>query len=697
MKWFSNLKIAAKLQISFTIVALLSALIGYQAVTKMHAIDDSYTDLLEKDALPLALIGKTAEDFHNQRATLRDIFVNSSADDIRKAKDKLAVLDKRIDESMAKFEKVIRRDTLRKECESFNKAMKQFDPLRTKAMDLVANGQREEAVRILYGEGTSILMAANDALDKMFEMKIDYANKRSDENSVEVKSTVNFILILAGVAFLLSICMGLLIARIISRPVRQIAAAADKLAAGDLGVTLNMDSKDEIGVLAGSFREMVNTINKLLEETQSLIEAVQEGKLNTRGDAAKFHGAWSEQVSAVNGLIEAFMEPLVLASNYVERISKGDLPPKITKDVKGDFEKLKNHINMLIDAMNTVTAAAAEIAVGNLTVKLHQRSDEDRLMQSMIEMVNQLTDVVSNIQSVSTQVANGSQELSASSEQMSQGASEQSAAVEQISSSMEEMAANINQNSDNAQQTERIALKAAEDAAKGGTAVAETVSAMKQIAGKISIIEEIARQTNLLALNAAIEAARAGEHGKGFAVVASEVRKLAERSQTAAGEINGLSGSSVQVAEKAGEMLTRIVPDIQKTAELVQEINAASREQNTGADQINKAIQQLDQVVQQNAAASEEMSTTSEELAAQAEQLQSSVAYFRIATHQTRALAGPQADIDSHARSIKRIASSQPSHPPKALASPKAKGFNLDIGEPDKGNGGLGDSEFEKY
>jgi methyl-accepting chemotaxis protein len=195
---------------------------------------------------------------------------------------------------------------------------------------------------------------------------------------------------------------------------------------------------------------------------------------------------------------------------------------------------------------------------------------------------------------------------------------------------MEQMAANIRQNADNAMQTEKIAIKSAQDAKEGGQAVSQTVSAMKEIAGKISIIEEIARQTNLLALNAAIEAARAGEHGKGFAVVAAEVRKLAERSQHAAAEISQLSGSSVDVAEKAGAMLTRMVPDIQRTAELVQEIAAASKEQDTGAEQVNKAIQQLDQVIQQNASASEEMASTAEELSSQAEQLQQTIAFFKV-------------------------------------------------------------------
>ncbi len=236
----------------------------------------------------------------------------------------------------------------------------------------------------------------------------------------------------------------------------------------------------------------------------------------------------------------------------------------------------------------------------------------------MKTMAERLTSVVSEVQSASENVASGSEELSSSAVNMSQGATEQASSVEEISSSMEQMTANIQQNVDNAKQTEQIAVKAAKDAEEGGKAVQQTVDAMKQIAEKISIIGEIARQTNLLALNAAIEAARAGEQGKGFAVVAAEVRKLAERSGEAANEIRDLSASSVEIAERAGEMLVTIVPNIKRTSELVQEIAAASEEQNAGSSQINKAIQQLDTVVQQNASASEEMASTSEELSSQA-------------------------------------------------------------------------------
>lgn len=242
-----------------------------------------------------------------------------------------------------------------------------------------------------------------------------------------------------------------------------------------------------------------------------------------------------------------------------------------------------------------------------------------------VMLLKNMRQIVYSIYGSADNVAAGSQEMSATAEQMAAGASEQAASAEEASASMEEMTANIIQSAENAQQTQKIAVRVADDAVKGGHAVQKTVEAMKQISDKIIIIEEIARQTNMLALNAAIEAARAGEHGKGFAVVADAVRKLAERSQSAASEISHISSSSVDIAVQAGEMLTKIVPDIRKTADLVEEINAATSEQKSGTEQINQAFQQLDQVIQSNAAASEEMSSTSEELASQAEKLKSAI------------------------------------------------------------------------
>ncbi len=362
---------------------------------------------------------------------------------------------------------------------------------------------------------------------------------------------------------------------------------------------------------------------------------------------------------------------------------------------------------LAVRPIGRLNSAVAKMAAGDLSQSVVPDSGDEigNLFQSMKTMMERLRVVVSDVKGASDNVASGSQQFSAGAEQMSQGATEQAASAEEASSSIEEMNATIKQNADNAQQTEKIALQSAFDAAESGEAVSEAVGAMEKIAGKISIIKEIARQTNLLALNAAIEAARAGDHGKGFAVVASEVRKLAERSQAAAAEISTLAGTSVVVADKAGKMLAKLVPNIQKTAELVQEISAASREQTTGADQINSSIQQLNQVIQQNAGAAEEMASTAEELSSQAAQLQNAISFFKV---EENGAGGPQKTSVAEKAPVGRHA--VPAHPANdggkemslkkpAAPRPVAAGVTLRMtDERHRGNGGdRKDAEFEKF
>jgi methyl-accepting chemotaxis protein len=342
-------------------------------------------------------------------------------------------------------------------------------------------------------------------------------------------------------------------------------------------------------------------------------------------------------------------------------------------------------IQSITRPITAVVGSLLEMAKLNLAIEIdgHGRKDEIGTMaRAMKSMLDALTTVVNDIVSATGNVASGSEELSASADTLSTGANEQASATEEASASMEEMAANIKQTAENATTTEKIARQSAEDAQASGDAVRQAVKAMQTIAEKIVIVQEIARQTDLLALNAAVEAARAGEHGRGFAVVASEVRKLAERSQAAAAEISGLSSETVRAAANAGEMLTKLVPDIRRTSELVEEITAACREQDIGASQVNLAIQQLDKVTQQNAAAAEETSATSVELASQADQLQTTIGYFTLDRRSTQIRPSPP-------RPPPKKRSSAPGNGHTSGKARDGKGFTLAMDNED--------SDFQRY
>lgn len=345
-------------------------------------------------------------------------------------------------------------------------------------------------------------------------------------------------------------------------------------------------------------------------------------------------------------------------------------------------------VQSVVGALRKGVAFAAKVAEGDLTatIDIYQKDEIGELASSLRTMIERIKDIVENIKTGADSISSAGNEVSSASQQLSQGASEQASAAEEVSSSMEQMAANIQQNTDNAQQAEKISLNVSQGVQKVGSAAHESLESIRNIAGKISIINDIAFQTNILALNAAVEAARAGEHGRGFAVVAAEVRKLAERSKVAADEIVDLASKSVNVTESASELMAGLIPEIERTSKLVQEIAAASTEQNSGSDQINSAIQQLNQVTQQNAAASEELATSSEELSGQAEQLKELISFFKVdnnsASYKTK-------KAEHTAKGIKRPILSERNQP---IQIPKPKGYLLKGFEESNGDDG-----FEKF
>jgi methyl-accepting chemotaxis protein len=465
-------------------------------------------------------------------------------------------------------------------------------------------------------------------------------------------------------------------------PLNVAAGYVDRISKGDIPPKITDPYNGDFNILKNNLNTCVDAVNALVADAGLLAKAAVDGKLATRADASKHQGDFQKVVAGVNNTLDAVIGPLNVAAGYVDRISKGDIPPKITDPYNGDFNILKNNLNTCIDAVNALVADATLLSAaavegrletradaskhqgdfqkivkgvndtldnvvgpinevrrimeamsgGDLsqTIRTAYRGDFDELKSAINQTVVKLVGIIGEVRSAADNLTNAAGQVSATAQSLSQSSSEQAASVEETTSSMEQMTASISQNTENAKVTDGMASKAAKEAAEGGEAVTKTVDDMKSIASKIGIIDDIAYQTNLLALNAAIEAARAGDHGKGFAVVAAEVRKLAERSQVAAQEIGNLASSSVKQAERAGTLLTEMVPTIRKTSDLVQEIASASSEQSSGVAQINGAMGQLNQATQQNASASEQLAATAEELGAQAEQLQQTMTFFHL-------------------------------------------------------------------
>ena len=456
----------------------------------------------------------------------------------------------------------------------------------------------------------------------------------------------------------------------------------DRISKGDIPPKITDSYNGDFNTIKNNLNTCIEAVNALVADANMLSKAAVDGRLATRADATRHQGDFRKIVEGVNDTLNAVIGPLNVAANYVDRISKGDIPPKITDSYNGDFNTIKNNLNTCIEAVNKLVADArmlSEAAVaGRLdtraeafthqgdfrkivegvnetldnvvgpindvrrvmaamehgdmtqTITAHYNGDFDALKQAINNTIAKLADTIGQINVAADALNNAAAQVSATAQSLSQSSSEQAASVEETTASIEQMTASINQNSENAKVTDNMATSAAQQAQEGGVAVKETVEAMKQIADKIGIIDDIAYQTNLLALNAAIEAARAGEHGKGFAVVAAEVRKLAERSQVAAQEIGQVASSSVKLAEQAGALLTEMVPAIRKTSDLVQEIAASSQEQSQGVGQINGAMGQLNKATQQNASASEELAATAEEMGGQAGQLQDLMSFFAV-------------------------------------------------------------------
>jgi methyl-accepting chemotaxis protein len=657
-----RLTVKAKLAGAFGTVIVLSMITGAIAYNKLSALSDAEERTVAQ-AMRLKMAGDVMDGIQGQqRSESRMIYATNEKD----TQDSYNIM-------LARRDKVMKlRDELYGKASEAGKQMldaaaaplKRMNELEEQSSRLALLNSNNKAAELWKGEGQPAVRELDNTLDSM----IAELNKNASESQrlVTLLMTAKF-----DAARIARAIISAYTASNVADVDGDVKEALQKLAAVKADVAKL--SAEQTGGAAAALAAELDRLTKAAEKAASLASEAGNIKATTiaSGEGRK---AFNESLDAIEqyvkrneqqmaevadegargasfakmmmiGVILAVLVVAVMSATWIalsisralaravglaDAVAIGDLSQKIDNVSDDEVGDLVKSLNKMTANLNATAAIANEIAHGNLTVEAKRLSDADTLGMALERMVEKLRQIVAEALTAAQNVSAGSQELSASAEQLSQGATEQASSAEEASSSMEEMASNVKQNADNASQTEKIAAQSAKDAEASGAAVGRAVQAMQTIAEKITIVQEIARQTDLLALNAAVEAARAGEHGKGFAVVASEVRKLAERSQAAAAEIGTLSVETVKVAQEAGSMLSKLVPDIKKTAELVEEITSACREQDVGSAQINQAIQQLDKVGQQNASASEEVSSTSEELASQAEQLQSTIAYFRI-------------------------------------------------------------------
>jgi methyl-accepting chemotaxis protein len=585
-----NWKIGTRISIGFAAVILIALTLGLFAYTKVGTIEKS-SDLIAKNSLPsVYLVGQIQNGIRKEYGLVLEFIGSSDRRDMESLETEIRELRAFNANKRSEYQKLISDDRQKAAFDGLMAARSAYLAASDEARKLASTGTNEahnQARDLVNRQVKPLEQKYLEAADKLIAGNQASAEEASRDVQQAVASARSGLLAGLGIALLVGVAFALFIVRSITRPLATAVGLVNQVSTGDLTQTVQVGSTDEFG-------QMLAAMNRMVENLRS-------------------------------------------AAHVAVKISEGDL--SVEPRALSEKDALGQALIAMVQKLKRAAHVAASIAEGDLTVRAEAASERDAFGQALTKMLENLRKTVSEVAAAASNVSTGSGEMSATAQQLSEGASEQAASAEESTSSMEEMAASVQQNSDNAKQTDKIASKAAEDARSSGEAVVRTVNAMKEVAEKINIIEEIARKTDLLALNAAVEAARAGEHGKGFAVVASEVRKLAERSQTAAAEISRRTAEGVQTADDAGHLLAKLVPDIQKTAELVREIAAASLEQSTSAGQVNKAIQQLDRVIQQNSAASEEMASTAEELSSQADVLQTAIGFFKLGdTHPVRAV-----------------------------------------------------------
>lgn len=690
MKWINNLKIKTRLLLCFVLIALLTGILGGVSIYCIQTVNSAGNELYRVDTHAIDLLGTIGMDYHRTRVSMRDAILESSADKIKSFVDQGNGFWNDMNSLLPELDKAITSPEAQKEYENLKNSINQFTAVQTNIFTLATNGKDAEAVAALRDpDAVKLVTAIMNSIDNLYKLEETAAADKARSNSNMANLSTIITVIVLAVAVFLSILLGLIVSSSINRPLKKMVDAAEHMALGGVDVSIRAETKDEIGHLMESFEKVVenvksqaaaaseiaagnlsldlkpksdvdvlgksmcsviDTLRRLVAETEGLTRAAIEGRLNARGNTEAFSGGYRDILRGINQTLDAVIEPVREASAVLKELSRGNLSVQVNGNYKGDHAEIKdslNHtINILSRYIGEISRVLSEISGGNLDIVLNEdyAGDFVQIRDSLNFILQSLNDAMSSIGSAAEQVSNGARHVSDSSQALSQGSAEQASSVEEITSALTEIAAQTKQNAVSANQANDLSAAVQTNASQGNHRMKEMLKAMEEInesSGNISkiikVIDEISFQTNMLALNAAVEAARAGQHGKGFAVVAEEVRNLAAKSANAAKETTTLIEGSIhkveagtRIANETAEALGKIVEGVSQTSTLIGSIAAASNDQASAITQVNQGINQVSQVTQTNTATAEQSAAASEELSSQSELLKDTVRRFRL-------------------------------------------------------------------
>ena len=553
MKWFRDTSIKNKLVFGFVLIALIGGAVGTIGVVNLQRLGGAEADAYQHRTVPMSLLNDMAMSYQRSRVNLRDAVLANKKDAVTYI-DKCKELTSEFDRKTRAFQQAIDTPELKEALAKLAQAVNSYAPYRDKVLALAAADKDQEAIKYLAA-GRSSAIAASSVLRDMQALILKEANASRQVNAAAVREWTTILAMLSVMGVVLSVGLGIYIAAAISGAVSKLAQAAEKMAVGDFDVWVQPEGNDEIGVLTKAFGAVVDSTKAMHAEVMTLVDAAVEGRLSTRGDSEKFQGDFRKIVQGINDTLDAVIEPLNVAADYVDRISRGDVPDKLTGNYNGDFDTLKNNLNTCIDTLSSLMSETSQTVdtLAAASMELSQIAQETAISASE-------TSAKANM------VATAAEEMSVNTLSVASGMEEATHNLNTVATATEEMTATIGEIAGNSEKARAITGQATQQADKVTAMMHELGQAAQEIGKVTETITSISAQTNLLALNATIEAARAGAAGKGFAVVANEIKELAQQTAMATEDIRSRI-SSIQTST-AGT-----IDDIEKIAQVIRDVS----------------------------------------------------------------------------------------------------------------------------